>query len=105
MLAVAVVSHAQEGLSGTWEGTTGAGASLVLTLVVKDTTVTGVLVRDGQRAPISDGKVSKNTFTFKATLNDQAEQLSGEFGGDELKIWLDRQGPSRAIILRRAKGA
>lgn len=96
--------QAQETLSGTWEGETRAGASIVLTLQVKGTVLTGTLVRDGQSATLSEGKVSKNTFTFKATLNDQTEGFSGELTGDEIKIWLDRQGASNAIVLRRAKG-
>jgi hypothetical protein len=90
-------------LTGTWEGETRNGASIALTLSVKDTALTGTLVRNEQSTPITDGKVSKNTFTFKATLNDQAEGFSGEVAGDEMKIWLDRQGPSTAIVLRRVK--
>ena len=91
-------------LTGTWEGETRSGASIVLTLAVKDTALTGTLVRNEQSTPITDGKVSKNTFTFTATLNDKAEGFSGEAASDEMKIWLDRQGPSTAIVLRRVKG-
>jgi hypothetical protein len=90
-------------LSGTWEGETRGGASLVLTLAVKGTALTGTLVRDGQSAALSDGKVTKNTFTFKAALNERLEEFSGEGAGDEIKIWLDRQGASTAIVLRRVK--
>lgn len=95
--------QAQDTLSGTWEGETQAGASIVLTLESKGTVLTGTLVRSGQSATVSDGKVSKNKFTFKATVNDQREGFSGERTGDEIKIWLDRQGASNAIVLRRAK--
>ena len=45
--------------------------------------------------------MSENTFTFKAKLNDQTETFSGELAGDEIKVWLDRQGPERAIVLKR----
>ena len=103
MTMVAGVVHAQDKLSGTWEGETRNGASIVLTLEAKETVLTGTLVRNGQSATISEGKVSKNTFTFKATLNDQPESLSGELTGDDIKVWLDRQGPSTAIVLRRVK--
>jgi hypothetical protein len=103
VLTFASVAAAQETLSGTWEGETRSGTSIVLTLVVKGTAVTGTFVRSGQSATISDGKVSKHTFTFKATVNDQAEAFSGELAGDEIKIWMDRQGADRAIVLRRAK--
>jgi hypothetical protein len=37
-------------------------------------------------------------------LNDQPEGFSGELTGDEIKIWMDRQGAASAIVLRRAKG-
>jgi hypothetical protein len=47
--------------------------------------------------------VSKNTFTFKATLNDQTEGFTGELVRDEIKMWLDRQGPARAAVLKRIK--
>jgi hypothetical protein len=65
--------------------------------------LTGALVRNGQSATLSDGKASRNTFSFKATVNEQTEGFSGELEGDEIKIWMDRQGPSNAIVLRRAK--
>jgi hypothetical protein len=45
----------------------------------------------------------RNTFTFKATLSGQGEGFSGELTGGEIKIWLDRQGAERAIMLNRAK--
>ncbi len=96
---------AQSTIAGTWQGESDGGASIVLALTVKDTTLTGTLTRDGQSTPISDGTVSKDTFTFKATLNDQAESLSGERAGDNLKVWLDRQGPSKAIVFKRVKPA
>lgn len=99
----ACVIQAQEKLSGTWEGETGNGASVVLTLKVKGTVLTGTLVRSGQHSTLSDGQVSKNKFTFKATLNDRTEGFSGEVTGDEIKVWMDREGASDAIVLRRAK--
>jgi hypothetical protein len=104
LMAVTTLA-AQSTIAGTWQGETGAGASLVLDLAVKDTTLTGTLTRDGQSNPISDGKVSKDTFTFKAKMNDQLEGLSGERAGEDLKVWLDRQGPSKAIVLKRVKPA
>lgn len=93
--------HAQATLSGTWEGETDNGASIALTLTAKGTALTGTLVRNGERATLSDGKVSKSTFTFKATVNAQSEAFSGELMRDEIKLWLDRQGPAAAIVLRR----
>ena len=52
---------------------------------------------------ITDGTVSKdNHFTFKAMLNEQQESLSGDLAGDEIKVWLDRQGPTNAVVRRRS---
>jgi hypothetical protein len=50
-------------------------------------------------------EVSRDSFTFKARLNDQMEGFSGEYAGDQLKIWLDRQGRESAIVLTRVKRA
>lgn len=103
MMTFACIVQAEDPLSGSWEGETRGGASIVLTLAVRGTVLTGTLVRSGQSATLSDGKVSENRFTFRATLSDQTEGFSGELAGDEITIWLDRQGPSTAIVLRRAK--
>jgi hypothetical protein len=48
--------------------------------------------------------VSKHTITFKATLNEKSESFTAEVDGDQMKIWLDRQGAERAIVLKRVKG-
>ena len=56
-----------------------------------------------RRATIANGKVSKDTFTFKATLDDQTEGFTGEVAGDEITVWLDRQDPSRAAVVKRVK--
>jgi hypothetical protein len=103
LLLAGVTAGAQSGLSGTWEGETRNGTTLVLTLVVKDTALTGTLTRGEETATLAEGKVSKNTFTFKATLGGQVEGFSGELAGAEIRIWLDRQGAERAIVLHRAK--
>lgn len=95
--------HAQDTLSGTWEGETRNGTSIVLTLEAKGTVLIGTLVRAGRSAALTDGTVSENKFTFKATVNGQTEGFSGELTGDLIRIWLDRQGASSAIVLRRAK--
>jgi len=94
---------AQAGLTGKWQGETRNGTPIVLDLTVKDAALSGTLTRDGQPIPIADGKVSKNTFTFKATINDQVEAFTGELDGDQVKVWLDRQGRETAIILKRIK--
>ena len=104
MLALAATAP-QASLTGKWEGKTSNGTTVVLVLKATDTEVTGTLHRvdDDVKTEITDGKVSKNTFTFKATLGDQTESLTGEFSGDDMKVWLDRQGPERAAVFKRAK--
>ena len=103
VLTCATVTNAQATLTGQWQGETRAGSAIVLDLAVKGTVLTGTLTRNGESTPL-EGTVSKNTFTFKAKINDQTEGFSGELTGDELRVWLDRQGPSRAAVLQRVKG-
>ena len=103
IMSFASLVQAQDKLNGTWEGETRSGSSIALTFVVKGTALTGTLVRSGESATLSEGKVSKNSFSFKATLNGQPEGFSGELAGDALTIWMDRQGASKAIELRRAQ--
>jgi opacity protein-like surface antigen len=104
-LVLATPAAVQSAVAGVWEGQTNGGAAIVLDLKVDGKTLTGTLTRDGQPATISDGQVSGNAITFKVTLNEQPETISGELAGDELKVWLDRQGRERAIALKRAKPA
>jgi hypothetical protein len=51
-------------------GETKNGSQIVLDLTAKETALTGTLTRNGEPTTITDGKVSKNTFTFKATLGE-----------------------------------
>jgi hypothetical protein len=101
VLTCSIVAQAQATLTGKWKGETNAGATLVLDLAVEGAALTGTLSRNGVSTPLSEGTVSKNTFTFKATLSGQTEQFSGELADDEIKVWLDRQGASTAIVLKR----
>lgn len=102
-LALTVIgASAQTGLTGRWQGETPNGTPLVLELTATDSELTGTLTRADETVKIADGKVAKNTFTFKATLNEQTEGFTGEFTGDQMKVWLDRQGPERTATLKRA---
>lgn len=76
-LALAAVVHSEAALTGKWLGETQNGTEIVLDLTGTETALTGTFTRNGQRATITDGKVSKNTFTFKATINDQTEGFTG----------------------------
>jgi hypothetical protein len=104
-LACAIVAQAQAALTGKWQGETPNGAVLVLDLAVKGTALTGTLTRNGVSAPITEGTVTKTQFTFKAKVSDQPEGFSGELADDQVKVWLDRQGPSNAVVLKRVKTA
>ena len=99
----AAIVQAQATLTGKWEGETPNGAQLVLDLTATETVLKGTFIRNGQPTPIADGKVSKNTFTFKATLNDQTEGFTGEVAADQITVWMDRQSRERAAILKRVK--
>ena len=108
LIACAAIAGAQSGqstMTGKWQGDTDGGAALLLDVTVKGETLTGTLTRNGQGTPLSEGKISKNAFSFKATLNDRTEGFSGEYKGDEIRVWLDRQGPEKAVVLTRVKTA
>lgn len=103
LIVVTAVASAQATLTGKWQGETRSGSAIALDITVKGEVLTGTFTRSGQSAPISEGKVAKNTFTFKSTINDQTVAFSGELAGDDIKIWMDQQGPERAIVLKRVK--
>ena len=107
-LLLTAVVHAQAKLTGKWEGETKSGSPVVLDVKATETTLTGTLTVDGKPATIADGKVSKNTFTFQATFDEggsrsHTEGLTGELAGDQITIWLDKQGHSSDAILKRVK--
>ena len=111
LFACTAIAGAQSGqpgqatMTGKWQGDTDGGNALVLDVTVKGETLTGTLTRNGQGSPLSVGKITNNTFAFKATLNERTEGFSGEHKGDEIRIWLDRQGPEKAVVLTRVKPA
>jgi len=102
-LVVAAAAHAQAALTGKWQGETRSGTAIVLDVAAKGDALTGTFTRGEQSAPIAEGKVAKNTFKFKTTINEQTVAFSGELSGDDIKIWMDEQGPERAIVLKRVK--
>ena len=95
--------YAQGAIAGKWQGQTKSGTPIGLDLAVKGTALTGTFTRGEQTIAITDGKVSKNTFTFKATIGEQVEAFTGELSGEQLNVWLDRQGASSAAVLKRVK--
>lgn len=105
LLVLPTAIHGQSAITGKWQGQTPNGFRLELDLLVDDNDLTGTFTRDGQPFPIAQGKVTKNTFTFKVTMNDRTEGFTGEIEGDQIRLWLDRQGPSAAATLKRAVDA
>lgn len=103
LLALPIMLSAQTGLTGKWQGKTPNGSGVLLDLSVEKETLNGTLTIDGKTTTITDGKVSKNTFTFKAAHDGQIEALAGEFGGNEIKVWLDRDGSAKALVFKRVK--
>jgi hypothetical protein len=97
--------HAQASMTGRWQGETPGGSQVVLEVKAAETVLTGALTVDGQRQTLAEGKVSKNTFTFKVMLppNDAVQAFTGEFAQDQMKIWMDERGPSNAAVLKRVK--
>jgi hypothetical protein len=107
-LLLTAVVHAQAKLTGKWEGETKSGSPVVLDLRATETAATGTLTVDGKPTTIDDGKVSKNGFTFNATIDDgggrsHIEGFTGELAGDQITLWLDQQGPSSGAVLKRVK--
>ena len=89
-------------LTGKWQGQTPNGMSLTLDLTASGGALSGTLTREGESSPIAEGTVSQNTFTFKATLSGETETIAGTWENDQIKAWLTRQGPERAVVLKRA---
>ena len=99
----ATVVGAQSALTGKWEGKTPNGFLMVLDLVASESSLTGTFTRNGDSLPIVDGKVSKTSFTFKVPIDGHNEGMTGELNGDQITVWMDRQGPERGVTLKRSK--
>lgn len=104
LLALPVILSAQTGLTGKWQEQTPNGPGDVsLDLLVEQETLSGTVTDDGETETIIDGKVSKNTFTFKVTHNNQTYTFTGELDGDEIKVSMDREGPGNTKVFKRVK--
>jgi uncharacterized protein YfiM (DUF2279 family) len=102
-LALATAVAAQSVVSGKWEGRTPGGSAVLLDMAAKGAALTGTMTVDGEKAPLTDGRVAKNTFSFSVTLGGGTEAFTGEVAGDETKIWMDSRGQAAAIVLKRMK--
>jgi len=95
------LKRVKAGLVGKWQGLTPNGMSLTLDLTGDDRSFRGTLTREGEANPITDGTISKNTFTFKVMIEGETETIEGTWENDQLKAWLTRQGPERTAVLTR----
>jgi len=104
-LALPALLAAQTALTGKWQGKTGGSSqAIVLDVTAKGTALTGTLTVNGETSKIAEGKVSKDTFTFKATLEGRAnEGFTGEVGTDQVRLWPDSLGADRAVVLTRSR--
>jgi len=100
---LAAVLQAQTSITGRWQGTTRNGMQVVLNLKAADGVLTGTVTRDGQTSTITEGKITGTKLTFKTVLGEDPETLSGECDGEQLKVWLDRQGKEGTVVFARAK--
>jgi hypothetical protein len=100
-LALPAFAYSQSAITGKWQGQTKSGTRIVLDVKGTTTTLTGTLTQDEQTAMIADGKVSKNTITFKATFNGRTDGFTGALVGDQMSVQLDRLGPASAAVLKR----
>jgi len=104
-LALSALVYAQSTLTGKWEGKTGGSAqAIVLDVTAKGATLTGTLTVNNETSKITDGNISKTSFTFKASLDGRTDDgFTGEIGTDQIRLWPDRMGAERAVTLKRAK--
>lgn len=103
IIGLAALPAAQTVLTGKWQGKTGgSGQTVILDATVKGATLTGTLTVNNETSEIADGKVSKNVFTFKATVEGREnETFSGEVGDDQVRLWPDSLGRDRAVVMTR----
>jgi hypothetical protein len=94
---------AQTTLTGKWQGQTPSGEPVTLDLIVKGASLTGTMTVNGSKASLENGKVTKTTFAFSVTMEGGPQAFAGEGATDEIKIWMEERGPSRAVVLKRAK--
>ena len=99
--AASVIAHAETGLTGKWQGTTGSGRKVVLDAKVKGQALTGKLTLAEQTADIIDGKVEAKTFSFKATLDGRTPTFTGRLVGEVVELTVE--GVASPLTLKRAE--
>jgi hypothetical protein len=105
VLTLPMLVHAQQ-VTGVWEGQTPSRQPIRLELAAKGNDLKGTMTVGGEKAPVANGKVSKNTITFSVTMGGGTEAFTGELTDDQqMKMWMDDRGPAAAITLKRSEPA
>src|SRR5687767_14696907 len=87
-LALSTLLIAQQTVTGRWEGVTPNRAPILLELAAKGADLTGTMNVGDEKAPIENGKTSKNGFTFRVAMGGGVEAFTGELAGGEMKLWM-----------------
>jgi hypothetical protein len=98
---LAVIIHAQASLTGRWQGETVNRRPVTLDLKAEGSQLTGTITLVKEPAAISDGRIDKNTFSFKATVEGKTATFTGENAGDEVTLLVE--GAKNRLILKRMK--
>ena len=101
VIVLAAVVHAQAALTGRWQGETVSGRPVTLDLKAEETQLTGTITLVKESSVISEGKVDKNAFSFRATVDGKAVAFTGEVAGDEVKLIVE--GVKNPLTLKRVK--
>jgi hypothetical protein len=88
-------------LTGKWQGTTNRGREVQMDLKAVKTELTGTLTIDKAVGKITEGKVTKDRFTFKAPMQGRPVAFSGLIRGDEVE--LTPEGATDPVVLKRMK--
>ena len=105
VMTLPAVLSAQQ-VAGVWEGQTPSRQPVRLELATKGADLTGTMTVGEQKEPITNGKVSKNTFTFSVAMGGGTEAFTGEVtDAQQAKMWMDDRGPAAAITLKRGEPA
>lgn len=103
VLLVSVI-HTSMGadLNGRWFGKTG-DYELGLNLKAESKKLSGTIYTPDGEGPISNGKISQNTFSFTYAVNGITIPFTGTFDGDNMELSYTMQGKEVKSSLKRLK--
>jgi hypothetical protein len=99
--AAAIIVRAESGFAGKWEGSTVTGRPVGLDLKVAGEQLTGKITLAQQTADITDGKVTAQTCTFRATVDERTVHFTGRLVNGEIELTVE--GVQDPLLLKRAK--